>query len=98
VSSRLHDPEVGGATENRWRCGLQNVKPNRLVYVISKHMALNCYENLRRFLYISKLVSQPTIESQPLPPLFKPCTEVLQLQETIKVSLEEEESIEDRNI
>jgi len=61
-------------------------------------MALNRYENLRRFLHISKPVSQPPMESQPPPPPFEPCTEALQPQEAVEDSLEEEESIEDRNI
>jgi hypothetical protein len=61
-------------------------------------MTLNCYKNLQCFLYISKLVLEPTIENQPPPPIFEPRIEALLPHECLEDSLEEEEPIEDRNV
>jgi hypothetical protein len=89
---------MGVHREPNFRIYWETLKPNGLVHALSKHMTLNRYENLRRFLHISKPVPEPTMENQPPLPTSKPQTEAPQPQDCLEDSLEEEELIEDGNV
>jgi Transposase IS4 len=86
---------MGIHKEPNYRIYWETPKPNGLVHALSKHMTLNRYENIQRFLHISKPVLESATEIQ-LPS--KPCAEALQPQDCLEDSLEEEEPVEDGNI
>ena len=65
---------MGVHREPNFRIYWKTPKPNGPVHTLSKHMTLNRYENLRRFLHISKPVPEPL--SKPVPePVSKPVSE-----------------------
>jgi hypothetical protein len=89
---------MGVHREPNFRIYWETLKPNGPVHAISKHMALNCYENLRRFLHISKPILEPKIENPTPPPPPEPCTEALQPQERPEDSSEDEELGDNGNV
>jgi hypothetical protein len=69
---------IGVYREPNYLIYWETPKLDGLGHTLSKHMTLNRYENIRRFLYISKPVLEPAMENQPPPPIFEPCIETLQ--------------------
>jgi hypothetical protein len=89
---------IGIHREPNYRIYWETSKPNGPIHALSKHMTLNRYENLRRFLHISKLVPEPTMENQLPLPMPKPRTKAPQPQTYLEDSSEEEELGEDGDV
>jgi hypothetical protein len=89
---------MGVHREPNYRIYWEVPKPNGLVHALSKHMTINRYENIRRFLHISKPILEPAMENRPPLFVFEPCTKAPQPQDCLEDSSEEEELVDDGNI
>jgi hypothetical protein len=60
---------MGIHREPNYRIYWENPKPNGLIHALSKHITLNRYENLQRYLRVSP--KEPMESQKPLEPCLK---------------------------